>query len=602
MNIRTKWDLSGLYKSDTDPQMAADRQIIQEKTAAFVAKWKPRNDWLTDPLVLKEALDEYNSWIEQYAGGGAEGYYFDLRFSLNQTDPQIKAYQNKIEEFTQRITTEMQFFGLRIARIPKDQQESFLSHPKLQEYKHYLETTFAEAKYLLSEPEEKIMVLKSTAAHSRWTEMVSGFISQEEREVLDGDGRKKKCNFSEIVNLLDHPKMHIRDTAFNAVNEIFEKHVSVGEHEINAIYQNKKVDDEIRGVDRPDRIRHMSDDIDTEVVDVLVSTVEERNEIARRFYDLKARILGVKKLKYHERNVPIVLKNHKVKRYTFEEASTLVHSVFHDLDPAFSSIFERFLSHGQLDVYPATGKRNGAFCAHYIKKLPTYILLNFDNSLDDVLTLAHELGHGINNELMREKQKGIAFSTPTSTAEVASTFMEDFVVDRILQDANSYDRLSLLMKRLQDDVATIFRQIAFYRFEQDLHALYRKSGYVSHKEIGVLFRRHMEAYMGPAVEQSPGCENWWIYVNHFRYFFYVYSYASGLLISKSLQNSVRQNHSFIENVKVFLSAGTSESPQEIFMKLGVDIRDGSFWARGLDEIDRQLNATMELAKELKVIK
>lgn len=601
MNLKTSWDLTSLYLSDNDPRIQEDRDVITAKTKVFVTKWRDREDWLSKPAILREALDEYNEWIENYAGGGKEGYYFDLRFSLDQNDPEVKAKQNKAEEFSQEITASMQFFSLRLARVSAETREKFLKSPQLSEYRHYLSRLFDEAKYLLSEPEEKILLLKSGPSHSRWTEMVAGFIAKEERDVLNEKGKKEKKNFSEILGQLDDSNKKIRDSSAAAVNDIFYGNSSAAEHEMNAILLNKKIDDSIRGIDRPDITRHMSDDVDTDVVDVLVSTVESRFAIAQKFYTLKAKLHGVKQLAYHERNIPLNIPGKKDRKYNFSEGSELVMSTFKNLDPKFSGFFDLFLKNGQIDVYPQKGKRNGAFCAHYLKPYPTYILLNYDNALDDVLTLAHELGHGINNEMMREKQPGIYFSTPTSTAEVASTFMEDFVVERILKDADDNLRLSLMMKRLSDDVSTIFRQIAFYRFEQDLHASFREKGYLAKEDIGVLFQKHMKAYMGRSVEQSPGSENWWIYVNHFRYFFYVYSYASGLLISKSLQQSVRHDHVFIEKVKAFLAAGSSDSPKNIFMKMGVDIRDAAFWNNGLDGIETLLVETEGLAKKLKLI-
>jgi oligoendopeptidase F len=158
------------------------------------------------------------------------------------------------------------------------------------------------------------------------------------------------------------------------------------------------------------------------------------------------------------------------------------------------------------------------------------------------------------------------------------------------------------MQKLNDDVSSIFRQVACYRFEQELHQAYRSEGYLSKEKIGALFRKHMAAYMGDAVEQSPGSENWWVYWNHIRYFFYVYSYASGLLISKSLQAAVKKDATFIERVKVFLSAGLSDSPKNIFGNLGIDITDNLFWGSGLDEVERLLNETTRLAKHLGKIK
>jgi oligoendopeptidase F len=269
-----------------------------------------------------------------------------------------------------------------------------------------------------------------------------------------------------------------------------------------------------------------------------------------------------------------------------------------DLDTEFAEILSRFIIDGQFDVYPRKGKVSGAFCAHNLLSQPTYILLNHTNRLNDVLTLAHELGHGINNEFIRKNQNALNFGTPISTAEVASTFMEDFVLQEILKKADDELKLSIMMMRLNDEVSTIFRQVACYRFEQELHQEFRRKGYLSKEDLGTLFQRHMTAYMGDHVEQSPGSENWWVYWSHIRSFFYVYSYASGLLISKSLQRSVKENPRFIEKVKDFLSAGLSASPKNIFQRLGIDITDIRFWDNGLDEVEALLNKTTKLAGRL----
>jgi oligoendopeptidase F len=180
--------------------------------------------------------------------------------------------------------------------------------------------------------------------------------------------------------------------------------------------------------------------------------------------------------------------------------------------------------------------------------------------------------------------------------------MEDFVLQEILRTSDDEARLSVMMMKLNDDVSTIFRQVACYRFEQEFHGAFRQKGYLSKEEIGTLFRNHMEAYMGNSVEQSPGSENWWVYWSHIRYFFYVYSYASGLLISKSLQNSVKSDPRFISKVKDFLSAGSSDSPKNIFLNLGVDIADGKFWDAGLDEVEELLRETTQLARKLGKLK
>ena len=279
----------------------------------------------------------------------------------------------------------------------------------------------------------------------------------------------------------------------------------------------------------------------------------------------------------------------------------MVHKVFSNLNRKFAELLEGFVKNDQIDAYPKRGKKSGAFCVHFLKSQPTFVMLNHTNKLIDVETIAHEFGHAINNELMKEKQNALNFDTVLSTAEVASTFMEDFVLQEILKEADDELKLALMMQKLNGDITTIFRQVACYLFEQELHSEFRKKGFLSKEEIGKIFRKHMKSYMGPSVEQSPGSENWWVHWHHIRTFFYVYSYASGLLISKALQAKVKENSQFIEKVKEFLSAGTSDSPENIFKKIGIDISKKEFWEKGLKEVEELLNETENLAKKLKKI-
>jgi oligoendopeptidase F len=596
---QTSWDLKPLFAGDDDPRMEEKRKLVEKKSYEFINAWKDRADYLVDPEALRQALDQYEAWKRSFGADGDEGYYFWLRTQQDQNDPKLKARYNKIEEFSKKIENDSQFFHLRIARIRPEHQKKFLEHPSLAKYRHFLERIFAEARYHLSEPEEKIMNLKSATSYSNWTRMTEGFLSREERTVVLEDGKRRSRPFSEIVGLMNSKRKPVRNMAAAAFNGILGKHVDVAESEINSVLQNKKIDDDLRGTPRPDALRHLADDIESEVVDSLIDAVAKRFDIPRRYYALKAKLLKVKKLKYHERNVEY---GEVAKRYPYEKAANLVYTVMDKLDPEFAGIFAGFIKNGQIDAYPKKGKDSGAFCIHHLMTQPTYILLNHTGKLHDVLTIAHELGHGINNELCRKKQHALDFGTPTSTAEVASTFMEDFVLEEIIRTADEELQLAIMMQKLNDDVSSIFRQVACYRFEQELHHAYREKGYLSKEAIGALFQKHMAAYMGNAVEQSPGSENWWVYWSHIRYFFYVYSYAGGLLISKSLQDSVKKDPAFVIKVKEFLSAGLSDSPKNIFAKLGIDITDHAFWDRGLDEVEKLLDETTKLAERMGKIK
>jgi len=593
--VQTAWNLKSLYKNDDDPRMDGQRTAIERASYAFINTWENRSDYLEDPAVLRQALDQYEAWKRFYGSDGDEGYYFWLRTQQDQNDPRLKARFNKIEEFSKKIENNIQFFYLRLARINPQLQRRFLAYDGLAKYRHYLERIFAEARYHLSEAEEKILNLKATTSYANWTKMTSGFLSKEVRPVINENGIEHFKPFAEIIGLMNSKNKRVRDSAAWAFNDILRKNVEVAEAELNSVLAHKKIDDELRCAPRPDTLRHLADDIDSEVVDALIGAVAERFNIPSRFYALKAKLLGVKRLAYHDRNAEYGV---VAKRYTYEKAVSLVYSVMNNLDRQFGAIFEEFIKNGQIDAHPRKGKDSGAFCIHHLIIQPTFILLNHAGKLHDVLTLAHEVGHGINNELIRSRQHALDFGTPTSTAEVASTFMEDFVLEEILRGSDDELRLAIMMQKLNDDVSSIFRQVACYRFEQELHAEFRAEGYLSKEDIGRLFRKHMAAYMGSAVVQSPGSENWWVYWNHIRYFFYVYSYASGLLISKSLQNSVKQDPAFIHNVKEFLSAGLSDSPKNIFMKLGVNIASRRFWDEGLDEVEKQLSETEILAKKL----
>ena len=599
----TEWNLKPLFESDNDPKIESERKEIKSRVDNFVKNWRNTDSYLKDSLVLKKALEEYESLNLTSSGedgsGSLGGYYFWLRTQQDQNNPAIKAKYNQAIDFLNKIDNEMRFFLLKLAKIPEDSQKKMLSHPDLKKYKHPLEKLFLISKHMLNEEEEKILSMKSRPSHENWTKMTSGFLSKEERPILLEDGTKKAKNLSEIASLLSNKNKKVRDHAALALNDILKKHAEVAEAEINSILYNKKVDDELRNFPSPDSARHLTDDIDSKVIETLISSVSSRFDIAKRFYELKAKLMGCKKLEYHERNVPYGKLD---KKYSFNEAINLVYKVFSNLDKEFADILAKFIENGQIDVFPKAGKRGGAFCTDSLINQPTFILLNHTEELRDVLTIAHELGHGINAELMRKKQNPLTYGMVLSTAEVASTFMEDFVLQELLKEADEETRLALMMRQLDDNVSTILRQIACYKFERELHKEFRERGYLSKEEIGKIFQENMFAYMGDYVEKSPGSENWWIQWPHIRNFFYVYSYAFGLLISKAMQNQVKKDKKFIEKVKEFLSAGNSDSPKNIFLNLGIDISDPKFWNSGLKEIESLLNETEVLAKKLGKIK
>lgn len=592
--VKTGWDLSPLFAGDDDAKFGSERERAQAAVADFVRRWKASGSYLANASSLRQALGEYEGLLRDFGVNTREAYYFWLKSELNENDRGVRARLAKAQDFEISLQNELQFFPLSISKIPPERQSRLLDDAGLSPYRHYLERLFAQGAHTLSDPEERILNLTGTGSYDHWVKMVSSALAAESAEVVAGSASKTR-SFSELTTLVSDPSKGTRDAAGAALDAILKKHERSAEAELNAVLERRKVEDQLRHFKRPDQSRHLNDDISPEVVDSLLAAVSSRFDLSARYYALKAKLLDQERLGYHERNAPWGTPD---TTKAFPEGVEIVRAVFARLDPAFREVLDRFLADGQVDAFPRTGKHSGAFCAHNGVSDPVYVLLNYEGRTRDLTTLAHEFGHAIHNELSRARQTPLNFGAPVSTAEVASTFFEDFVFEELARSAGPKERLSLLLDKVGDDVSTIFRQVACYRFEQELHERYRSEGYLSAETIGEIFGRHMASYLGPAVEMKPGHRAWWVYWSHIRTYFYVYSYASGLLVSKRLQAMVRKEGSAVALVKEFLSSGTSEAPADLFSRLGLNIQSPAFWNEGLAEVEQNLTDCEHLASEL----
>ena len=592
---QTTWNLKPLFKSDNDPQIKKHRKVVKKESYKFINKWNSRDDYLESPKVLKQALDEYEKWIFQYGAMGDEEAYFYLRYYQEQNNPKLKASLGIVQDLSNKISNDIQFFMLRIARIPRKEQSKFLEYKGLENYKHFLEKIFNESKYLLSEKEEKILNLKLGPAYENWVNMTEGILSKETRKILDEDGKRKVKNFSEILSLTTDKKRKIRNQAAKALSDIFYENSDIIEAEMNSIMADKKINDELRGFSRPDSSMHLDDDINSKIADNLVTASVERFDISKRYYRLKAQLFKVKKLQYHERNVEY---GNVIKKYSYREATNTVFDAFSKADKEFADIFQRFIKDAQIDVYPKKGKNGGCFCFHHLMSQPTYILLNHTGKIGDVFALAHEAGHGINNELMKRNGNALNFGGSYFTAEVSSKLMEAILFEEILNEKDDELRLNTMMMKLNDLIIHVFKTATENKFESEMHYAFRNKGYLSKEEIGQLHKKYAMKYMGNFVEQTPGSENWWMHVSHLRRFFYNYQYSAGILIAETLQSRFRKDPNFIKQIKEFLSAGSTLSPSDIFKNMGINIENKSFWNKGINEIEELLNRTEKLAKKL----
>lgn len=598
MKLQTQWDLSGLGSGLKDPFFTSERELVAKKYSSFARKWKKDRSFLIEESALKKALDQYEKLSRI---GTRELTYIYLLRQVESTDINIQKAEKKAEEFYQKMSQEIRFFTLALGDIEKKNQKKFLRSEVLVDYKHFLETIFAQSKYRLSEKEENILSLKSGVSHGNWQSMLGQFLAKEAAQVFVLENKKvvkKDCTFAEIQSLTHHKNKRIRNKAAETVHLILAKHVELAEKEFNSILENKKIDDDLRGYERADHARVLSDDISFEIVDTMTEVVSDNFKLAKDFYKLKSQIMKVDKLAYHERNVSV---GEIDQSFDYTQSVDLVGQAMENIDSDFSDIYQKMIDSGKIDVFPRKGKRGGAFCMYWGHADPVYVMLNHTDRVTDVTTLAHEMGHAIHGTLSK-KESSLNYGHSLFSCEIASNFCEEYVFDLISKDLSDKERLVLNMEKIGSFVSSVHRQVAAYNFERQIHDDFRQEGYLSGEYIGKIFTKHMKSYMGTSVLQDSGAENWWVYWGHFRRPFYVYTYASGLLMANAMRAKVTENPEYISSVKKFFSTGTSMSPQELFDSIGIDITDPHFWQSGIDEVKYLLRETKKLAKKLGKIK
>lgn len=592
--MKTNWNLKLLSDKPIKDLLKIESEESLTLAKTFFDKWSNKRVYMTDIDKLFDSFMEFEQLQDKLYRFSSDFYIF-LCSALDQNDDEVKMLSRQASDLNTKIHTEyLQFYLLSISKLDIDMQTKLLSDTRFSHFYKYFADIFFQAKYTLSEKEEKIMALYALPSKSNWVELTENELARDKYGVII-DGVKTEKTFVEIQNLISDNNKENRDRASVVLNNILDKVKHIATAEINSLLYTKKISDELRGFSRPDSSKIMNDDITEEFIDALRSSVISRYDISKRYYKLKAKLMNVDKLGYHERNVPILTPDIK---YNFEDGIKLCSNVFQNIDPIYNEIFKDFLDKGQIDVYPKLGKMDGAFCTHNGKYLPVMVLLNHTTSISNVTTIAHEMGHAFNHVLMNKNSNSIMYSGMSlSIAEVASNFFEGFILKKLIEDNPEYE-LGLKLSALNDEVSSIMRQIACYNFEYDLHSKFRTQSYLSVNEVGEIFLKNMSAYMGDSVSMDKGSENWWVYWSHIRNNFYVYSYASGLLISKSMQSMYKSGELTKEKLIEFLSSDESTAPVQTFAKIGIDIYDKSFWEKGLVEMENLLNECEKLADNI----
>lgn len=582
--IKTEWDFSKLYTGIHDPKIEKDVKVICKHLLIFAKKYKDLK-FLKSSKGMLVALNDYNKLIDKTST--IPLWYLGLEQSLNSSNDKIQGEINKLSDIYLKASKETIFFGLEICKLDKKLQEKYLKDKTLSKYKYLLESSFLHGKFMLSEKEEKILTDKAQVAHEAWEDF--GSKNRNSQKILF---KNKEMSLSEAMGIkADLPK-NDRRVLHKIVMNRYKDISFIAEAELNAVIRNKRMDDEIRGHKTPYEATILGYQNDVKSIENLVDVVTKHNYISHRFFKLKAKILN-KIEKSDDKNITMAelatsISTAKTKKkIKFEDACSMVTESFADVDQEFADIFQGYLENGQIDVYPKLGKRSGAFCSPMINA-PTCVLLNYVEKPNDVSTLAHEMGHSIHSDLSK-KQEPMYQDYPISIAEVASTFFENVLFDNLLKIATPDEKKDLLVNKVQDDVFTIFAQIAYFQYEKNIHKAVKEKGFVSKEEFASMFADCRRSYVGDSVEVVETDGYGYVYINHFRYFFYVYSYAYGQLIANALYEEYKKDKSFGVKIKKFLSAGGSMSPEDIFKSIGIDTSKPDFFKKGLKKIEKDLD-------------
>jgi oligoendopeptidase F len=456
-----------------------------------------------------------------------------------------------------------------------------IGDPTLRTYKHYLHSLRRFRPHTLSEPEEKIINEKDNAGRNAFGRLFSE-ITSSLTFVLEKNGRKEDLNLSQILALLHEPDRKLRQRAMETLYKGLSQHGQVLTFIYDTLIQDHQTMDRLRHYPNPMVQRHLFNEIDAEAVHTMMAVVEANYDLAHDYFRLKARLLGFPRLALSDQYTPV---GTDVRPFAYEQAREVIPDAFGAFTPSFREIASEFFAKNWIDAEIRKGKRGGAFCASPSPELHPYILCNYTDNLRDVMTVAHELGHGLHGCLSR-KQAYFNYDTPLITAETASVFGEMLVFDHLVErQTDSQAQIALLAGKIEDIFATVFRQNVLTRFEEASFTA-RKERRLTPELLGGLWIEANGKYYGDAVEMPEGYRWGWSYIPHFIHSrFYCYSYVFGQLLVLALYRMYReQGQSFVPKYLALLEAGGSDSPEALLKPLGVDIHDSNFWQKGLAEI------------------
>jgi oligoendopeptidase F len=584
--LRTEWDLEPLVYGEDEA--GVDRLLTEaiDRASAFAERYAGKLQTI-DAAELERAMLELAE-IHDMLGRAAS--YAGLRFSTDTADPARGALLQRAQERATEIQTKLLFFDLEWAGLDDARAEELLKADGLDFCRHYLRSARRYRPHLLTEPEEKILSEKSISSESAWGRLFGELVSALRVE-LNGD----QVPLEVALSRLQSPDREERRAAAEAVSTTLEPGLRTRAFIYNTLIYDKAVEDRLRSYPNWLASRNLANEASDESVMALIEAVRARYDIPQRWYRLKAKLLGIPKVTDYDRMAPVSPEDVS---YSFSDARELVLDTYYSFAPEAGLLTRRFFDERWIDAPVRPNKRGGAFCSYTVPSVHPYVLLNFTARQRDVLTMAHELGHGLHAALA-QPQGVFQFTTPLTLAETASVFGEALVFGRLLDEAaDDQARLALLAERIDGAVATVFRQMAMNRFEHLMHTRRRTEGELSVDRIAELWTESQAEMFGDAVEMTESYRMWWSYVPHFiNTPGYVYAYAYGQLLALSVYGRyLEEGRSFAPRYLELLAAGGSRSPEELGAMVGIDLADPGFWDSGLQLVEQQLRAAEQLAE------
>jgi oligoendopeptidase F len=587
------WNLDDLLEDGSADPTAAVTALLDEADKAsekFAEEYEDKVAGLDGPglIVAMTKLAD----ISDRAGRALN--YAHLRFAADTADPANGALLQMGSERATRIQTRLLFFDLEWAALDDDKAEELLATPGLEFCAHHLRNERRYRDHLLSAPEERIATELSVTGAGAWSRLFDELTSAIRVELPQ---EVEPASLDIALSRLHDPDRAVRREAAEAITESLEPGLRTRAYVFNTLLQDKATKDRLRNYPHWLATRNLSNEASDESVRALVEAVKGRYDLARSWYRTKAKLLEIDRLADYDRMAAIATDDVTIE---WDEGRQIVQSAFDSLAPQAGETVGRFFEGRWIDAPPAPSKRGGAFSASTVPSVHPYVMLNYTDRRRDVLTLAHELGHGL-HQALAAKQGIFHQDTPLTVAETASVFAEELVFGRLLAaEKDPASRLGLLSESVEGQIATIFRQIAMNQFEDRVHTARREEGELSVDRFGELWAETQVELLGDSVEVTEGYRSWWSYVPHFIGSpGYVYAYAYGQLLALSVYRLYEERgDEIVPGYLEMLSAGGSKSPEQLGALVGVDLSDPSFWDNGLDLVAGQIEAAQAAADEV----